>query len=123
MIRSALVIVFAFTAGCTASLDATAPRGPQTVAELRDACAELVTAPDLYVRLDQITGRIPGDALDSSLSSRPAADDFDREARGADGVWTYDATDRMGTMVTGERGIVALKGCRIVAQQTQIIFN
>ena len=122
-IALAIGIALVLATGCTGGR-ALAPTGPQTVAELRDACVELDAADGVFVRIDQITGRIDDADLDLSVGTAGGSSDaFDDAAAGADGVWFYDATERMATMLTGERGIVALTGCRIVAQQTQIIFN
>ena len=121
MIRlTAVLLLSASAVGCSSSRPLA---GPQTAEALRGACSALTHTGGTYVRVDQITDRLGLASLGGAGLDSPKARAFAQAARDADGVWRYDATERMGSLRTGETGIAAIRGCEVVAQLTHVIYN
>ena len=97
----------------------------------RPACQSLVPADSsVYaLRLDLIVGRVPPDELARIVGTReeanPMTETFTARAAEADDVWYYDASGIMegSNMRIGEEGLLALKGCVVLARQTLVIHN
>jgi hypothetical protein len=91
----------------------------------RPVCKPLTAADSsAYVDPAKLVGLVPANELAAFLGPPTARDSFVVKAARADAVWYYDASRKMdGGWLGGAEGIVAIQGCRALAQKTLVIYN
>lgn len=128
----ALVLLLPLVSACAGTHRASCERSFPSCdrAASRPTCQTLTPAnPTVYV-VDPalLVGRISPDELVAVLGPADAPDTetgrFSRLAADADAVWYYDASGLMDNrMRIGEEGLLAIRGCVALAQQTLVIYN
>jgi len=72
----------------------------------------------------KLVGRVDLAELEAFFGSEVGADSFAMKAAEADETWYYDNSGRDGSgMHIGTEGIVALRGCEVLAEMVLVIYN
>ncbi len=72
-----------------------------------------------------LEGLVTAHELAAFLGQEVTPDSFAVKAAAADAVWYYDGSgySREMRMHIGEEGIIAVRGCTVLAQRTLVIYN